>query len=530
MSVDHDSAILLLGLLVAVAAMLAIAPTLRIPYPVLLVLGGLALGFVPGAPNLALPPQLVLLAVLPPLLYSAAFFTSLRELEANLRPISLLAFGLVLATTLAVAAVAHRFVGLSWSAAFVLGAIVAPTDPIAAITIARRLGAPRRIVTIVEGESLINDGTALVLYKFAVAAVATGSFSLWRAGLSFIINVVGGVAVGLAVGYVVRQVRRRLDDPPVEITISLLTGYFAYLPAELIGVSGVLAAVTVGIYVGWHAPELSSPQQRLQGTAVWEIVVFLLNALLFLLVGLQFPVALSGVAGLPTTTFLRDAASISGAVIVTRLLWIFVIEEMPSLRSHRRREWVPRAAWQERLAVSWMGMRGAVSLAMALALPDATDAGAPFKGRRDLIASLTFAVILATLVLQGLSLPLVLRALGLRGDDDSPEQEERARLHAASAALARLEELLAEGWVPHDAAQRIHDLYASRLDELRSRVDGARSDDLGTPSTIARRLRHELLAAERQAIVELHRSGEIDDEVMRRLLRELDLEEVRLQS
>jgi CPA1 family monovalent cation:H+ antiporter len=530
MSLDHDSALLLLGLLVAVAAMLAIAPALRIPYPVLLVLGGLALGFVPGVPDLALPPQLVLVAVLPPLLYSAAYFTSLRELQANLRPISLLAFGLVLATTLAVAAVAHRFVGLSWSAAFVLGAIVAPTDPIAAITIARRLGAPRRIVTIVEGESLINDGTALVLYKFAVAAVTTGSLSLWHAGLSFIINVIGGVAVGLAVGYVVRQLRRRLDDPPVEITISLLTGYFAYLPAELIGVSGVLAVVTVGIYVGWYAPELSSPQQRLQGTAVWEIVAFLLNALLFLLVGLQFPVALSGVAGIPTTTFLRDAASVSGAVIVTRLLWIIVTEEIPSLRSRRRREWVPSAAWQERLAVSWMGMRGAVSLAMALALPSATDAGTPFKSR-DLIVSLTFAVILATLVLQGLSLPLVLRALGLQGDDDSAEQEERARLHAASAALVRLEELLAEEWVPHDAAERIHDLYASRLDQLRSRAEGARSDDRsGAPATIGRRLRRELLAAERQAIVELHRSGEIDDEVMRRLLRELDLEEVRLQS
>jgi CPA1 family monovalent cation:H+ antiporter len=528
MSIDHDSALLLLGLLVAVAAMLAIAPALRVPYPLLLVLGGLALGFVPGVPELALPPQLVLVAVLPPLLYGAAFFTSLRELQANLRPISLLAVGLVLASALAVAVVAHAFVGLSWSAAFVLGAIVAPTDSIAAITIIRRLGAPRRIITIVEGENLVNDGTALVLYKFAVAAAVSGSFSLWRAGLSFIINVVGGVAVGLAVGYVVRRVRRRLDDPLVEITISLFTGYFAYLPAEIVGVSGVLAAVTVGVYVGWYGPELSSPQQRLQGTAVWEIVIFLLNALLFLLVGLQFPIALSGVAGLPTTTFVRDAALVSGAVIMTRLLWLLVIDAIPSLRLHGTRQCVP-GGWKERAAISWMGIRGAVSLAMALALPDVTSTGAPFEGR-GLIVSLTFAVILATLVLQGLSLPLVLRASGLQGDDDSPEEEARARLHAAGAALARLDELLAEGWVPRDAAERIRDVYGSRLDQLRSRAEGAGSVDPVEPSTVDRRLQRELIDAERQAVVELRRSGEIGDELMRRLLRELDLEEVRLQS
>ena len=238
----------LLALLAAAAALLATAQLVRVPYPIALVLGGLALGFVPGMPHIELAPDLVLVAVLPPLLYGTAFFTSLRELRANARPIGLLAIGLVLMTMLGVAAVAHAAVpDLSWSGAFVLGAIVSPTDPTAATAIAQRLGLPRRLISVIEGESLVNDGTALVAYRFAVAAVVTGSFSLLEASGRFVVNVAGGIAVGLAIGVVIRQVRRRLDNPPVELTISLLSGYFAYLPAQAAGVSGVLAAVTVGI-------------------------------------------------------------------------------------------------------------------------------------------------------------------------------------------------------------------------------------------------------------------------------------------
>ena len=240
-------------LLVAGTALLVLVPRVNIPYPILLVLGGLALGFVPGMPDIELPPELVLIGVLPPLLYGAAFFTSLRDLRANVRPVGLLAVGLVLLTMVAVAVVAHAIVPeLPWSAAFVLGAIVSPTDPIAATAIMRRLGVPRRVVSIVEGESLVNDGTALVAYRFAVVAVVTGTFTLWEAGLSFVLNVAGGVVVGVAVGWIVRQVRRRLEYPPAEVTISLLTGYFAFLPAELIGVSAVIAAVTAG-----HLPRLA---------------------------------------------------------------------------------------------------------------------------------------------------------------------------------------------------------------------------------------------------------------------------------
>ena len=519
---DHD-AVVLLGLLAAVAALLAAAPLLRIPYPILLVVGGLALGFVPGMPALVLPPELVLVVVLPPLLYAAAFFTSLRELRANVAQISLLATGLVLATTLTVGAVAHTLIGLSWPVAFVLGAIVSPTDPVAATSVARRAGVPRRIVSIVEGESLVNDGTALVVYRFAVVAVVTGGFSLSHAGLRFVVSAVGGIAVGLAVGYVVRLVRRRLDDPPVEITIALMTGYFAYLPAEMLDVSGVLAAVTVGVYVGWHAPELSSPQQRLQGLAVFEILVFLLNALLFVLIGLQLPIILDGLGEISGRTLLGYAVGICVAVIATRFAWVFATAYVPSALSRRR------DPWQYSALIGWMGIRGAVSLAAALAIPELTDAGAPFPDR-DLVIFLTFSVILVTLVVQGLSLPVVIRALRLEEDDLAAREEAKARLHAAKAALERLDELVDEDWARPETATRLRGLYGFRRDRFRSRLDGTDDTSLDEQSADYQRLRRELLNAERHAIVELRRTGRIDDAVMHRIQRDLDLEDQRLES
>jgi CPA1 family monovalent cation:H+ antiporter len=279
--------VVLLTVLVGVTALLVVAYHSRVPYPILLVVGGAAIGFLPGVPDVQLEPELVLVIVLPPLLYSAAFFSSLRELRENVKEISLLAIGLVIFTMAGVAIVAHEVVdGMSWEAAFVLGAVVSPTDPVAATAIASRVGAPRRYVTIVEGESLVNDATALVAYKFAVAAVVTGSFSLTEAGGRFVLNAIAGIAIGIAIGYLVAQLRKRLDDAPTEITISLITPYFAYLPAEALGVSAVLAAVTTGIYMGWHSPELITPATRIQSFSVWEILVFVLNAVLFVLVGL----------------------------------------------------------------------------------------------------------------------------------------------------------------------------------------------------------------------------------------------------
>jgi CPA1 family monovalent cation:H+ antiporter len=511
-----------LALILAVAAMLAVAPTLHIPYPILLVLGGLLIGIAPGMPEFELDPELVFFGVLPPLLYGAAFFTSLRDLRAQARPIGLLAIGLVVVTTVGVAAVAHAFVdGLSWPSAFVLGAIVSPTDPLAATSIARRLGIPRKLVTIVEGESLVNDGTGLVAYRVAVAAVVTGSFSAFYTGGLFVVVAAGGIAVGLLVGWIVRQVRRRLDNPPAEITISLMTGYIAFIPAELMGVSAVLAAVTAGVYLGWHTPELTTPQVRLQGVAVWEIVQYLLNALLFVLVGLQLPVVVDALGGLSAATLAAYAAVVSLTVIVLRFAWVFAVLHAP--------KWIARrmSNWRGAVFLSWAGMRGAVSLAAALALPLQTDAGTPFPGR-DLILFLTFSVILVTLVGQGLTLPLVIRVLGIEDDGLDDRQDAKARIHAAEAALARLEELVGEDWVREDTAERVRGAYSFRTSRFRARLDDGDDGAIESRSQDYQRLRRELLDAERAALVELRRAGVIGNDVWLRVGRDLDLEDQRL--
>jgi monovalent cation/hydrogen antiporter len=520
-----EDSLVLLALLAAGAALLAAAQVLRIPYPILLVLGGLALGLIPGMPHVELPPDLVLVGILPPLLYGSAFFTSLRELRANIGQIGLLAVGLVLLTMVAVAVVAHTLVpGLDWPTAFVLGAIVSPTDPTAATAVAERVGLPRRLVGVIEGESLVNDGTALVAYRVAVAAVVAGGFSLAEASGRFLLSVGGGIAVGLAVGYVIRQVRRRLHNPPVEITISLLSGYFAYLPAHALDVSAVLAAVTVGIYMGWHTPELTTAQTRLQGTAVWEIVFFVLNALLFGLVGLQLPAILDGLSGFSTAELLRDAVIVTTAVVAARFVWVFAMAGLATVASAR----TDPARWASATVVAWAGMRGAVSLAAALALPLTTDAGAAFP-HRDLIVFLTFAVILGTLVVQGLTLPLLIRAAGLEEDGSEVKEEAKARIHAAEAALSRLDELIDEEWVRADTADRLRGAYTFRRDRFRSRFDPEDDGAVESRSFDFRRLRRELLDVERRAVLDLRRAGRIDDEVMRRVVRDLDLEEARLE-
>jgi Na+/H+ antiporter len=523
-----SDSLVLAAILVAVALLLIVAQQVRVPYPILLVVGGLGLSFVPGIPEIQLPPDLVLIAVLPPLLYGTAFFTSLRDLRENAGAISLLAVGLVLTTMLVVAAVAHFLIpDLSWHGAFVLGAVVSPTDPTAAAAIAERLGLPRRIVALIEGESLVNDGTALVAYKFAVVAVVTGTFSLADAAGSFVLNVAGGIAIGLGIGFLIRQVRRRLDDPPLEITISLLSGFFAYLPAQAAGVSGVLAAVTVGIYMGWHTPELTSAQTRLQGIAVWEIVFFLLNALLFTLIGLQLPGILDALSGRSTATLIGYAAAVTAAVIAARFLWV-VPGTYLTARFRRRRRPIQDPV-KTAILLGWSGMRGAVSLAAALALPLTTDAGQPFPDRQ-LIIFLTFGVIFGTLVLQGLTLPAVVKTLGLEDEGRAEKEEAKARVYAAEAALARLEELAEEDWVREDTLERLRGLFGFRRERFSSRFDPESDGAIEDRSAAFQRLQRELLEAERNAVFELRRTGRIDDAVMRRVVRDLDLEEARLDA
>jgi len=518
----------LLALLVSGAALLILAGPLRIPYPILLVLGGLLLGFGPGVPKVTMPPEVVLFGILPPLLYVSAYFTGVRELRQNARPISLLALGLVAMTTVGVAIVAHAITDLPWAEAFVLGAVVSPTDPIAATAIGRRLGVPRRLIDIIEGESLVNDGTALVLLRTAIVAAVAGSFSPWAAGGRLVLNIVGGIAVGLAVGYVIRRLRRALDNPPLEVTIAFLTGYFAFLPAAALGVSGVLAAVTAGIYMGWHTPELTTVQTRLMGQGFWEVLTFLLNVLLFGLIGLQLRPILDSLSGHGGWSLVGQAALIALTVIFLRIVWVFPATYVPRWLIPGLRERDPSPPWRYPAFISWNGMRGAVTIAAALLIPLRTHSGLPFPGR-DLIIFFAFAVVLATLVVQGLSLPAVIRALRLEADDGGAESEEAlARVRAAEAALARLEELESEAWVLDDTAERLRGQYRFRIDRFSARIDPDGDGKIEKRSLKYQRLRRELLEAERHAVVEMRNTGEISDEVMRRVERDLDLEVSRL--
>jgi CPA1 family monovalent cation:H+ antiporter len=520
----HDVEFVLVSLLVSVAVLGAAARAVNVPYPIVLVVGGLVLGFIPGLPDIELEPELVLVIFLPPLLYSAAFFANLHDLRVMLRPITLQAVGLVLATMVAVAVVIKALVpDMPWAAAFTLGAIVAPTDPVAATTIMRRMAVPRRIVSVVEGESLINDGTALVAYNTARAVAVGGAFSFWGASGDFVVSAVGGVAIGLAAGWVIVLIRRRIDDIPVEITISLLSGYAGYVPAEALHVSGVLAAVTTGIVLGWKAPYISTASMRLQGYAVWEILTFLLNALLFVLIGLQLPLILEGLSGQPAGELVWWCVAVSLVVIATRLIWnqttTFMIRALDRRESQRLR----RSTWQSRVLVGWCGMRGSVSLAAALAL----EADFPF---RNLILLLTFAVIFTTLVLQGLTLPTMIRVLGVTDDGADANEELIGRRASVDAALVRLDELAAEEWTYDETIERMRKLY-----EYRSRRFAARAgesddgDGIEHRSVKYQKAVRSVLAAQRAELVRLRNAGEISNEVMHRLERELDLEDERLE-
>jgi CPA1 family monovalent cation:H+ antiporter len=525
-----DEIEVVLGLLVAVAILALLAKKLPIPYPILLVLGGLSLALVPGLPPVRLEPDLVFVLFLPPLLYPAAIFTSWRDFRANLRPISLLAVGLVLFTTTAVGFLAHHFIpDFPLAAGFVLGAIISPPDAIAATAIAERLSVPRRIVTILEGESLVNDATALVAFRFAVAAVVTGSFSLAEAGGRFLLVAVGGILIGLVVGFLTAWIQKPIDDPPVEITISLLTPFAAYLPAEQLGVSGVLAVVTTGLYHGWRLPEITTSRTRLQAGPVWEMIEFLLNGFIFLLIGLQLPEVLRHLAGRSIPHLVWYAAVISLAVILVRILWVFPATYLPRLLFKGLRERDPYPDWRHVAIVAWTGMRGVVSLAAALALPLTLANGSPFPGR-DLILFLTFIVILATLVVQGLSLPAIIRWLGIEDDGAAAKEEREARLKANQAALARIGEIARAQARNGEALQRLRVEYEDRLRQLQV----CEPDNGDAPrrlfSSEYEQFSHEALTVERETILQLRNERVINDEVHRRIQRDIDLAEARLRQ
>ncbi len=519
------SAEILVGLLGAVTVLAGAARRIGLPSPIVLVVCGLLVGLLPGLPAVDLDPDLIFFIFLPPLIYGAGFNSSPRDLRAQARRIGVLATGLVAASTVAVAVAVKLLVpGFGWPEGFVLGAILAPTDPVAAVAIMQRLRVNPQLSAVVEGESLVNDGTGLVLYRLAVAATVSGTFSLLDGAWQLVATGVGGVAIGLAVGWLIGAVRGRIDDAPIEITLSLFTPYAAYIVAEAIGASGILAAVTVGLFLGARSDGFFSATARIEAQGFWNALIFILESTLFLLMGLQFRDVAQGIEGLDAGRVTLTVAVTLAVVLGLRVAWMFSVG--PLLRRlipGESPEEPPDLGPGARLVAGWSGMRGAVSLAAALAIPADIDAGGGFP-QRELIIFTVFCVIVLGLLVQGLTLPALIRATGLGRDEaDDVADEARARAAAAEAALARLDEMADDD----RATAQLRELYEARLGHARAPLD-ERGDGDREHVEAFERLREELLRSERAALHDLHARGEISEDALRTVERDLDLQEARL--
>ncbi len=484
----------------------------------------------PGVPDLVLDPDVVFLVFIPPLVHAAAWQTSPRTLRDFARPIGQLAILLVLLTIGAVALVAHTLIdGMSWQAAFVLGAIVAPTDPVSATAIFRRLGVPPHVTALLEGESLLNDATALVAYRIAVAAIVVESYSLLDAGVDLVLVSAGGVVIGLAFAWVIAEAHKRLEDTMVQIAVTLITPYAAFIAAEQAHTSGIIAAVVSGLYLSWKSPEFFAPTARIQAWGFWEVTVFLLEAVLFILIGLQFPTVVDQLDGNTTGELVLYAASVAVTVIAVRFLFLFTVAEIDeryedTVRGRKR----PKVTRAERVVGAWSGMRGAVSLAAALAIPITTDAGAPFP-QRELILFLTLTTIGVTLLVQGLTLPALIRRLKVEDVRTGEARRAQARFDTVQAALAHVSQLSFENGMSPGVIERARGMYTSRARQLagecRIGVEVEENDDAAWAN-----LRRELLAVERQELLRLRDEGRIPNRVLLEVQRDLDLEESRLES
>ena len=521
---------ILVVLLVVIAGVALVAERLKLPPAILLVLAGVMLALFPGLPNVRLAPEFVLLFVLPPIIYSSAVAMSWREFRFNLRPISLLAVGCVLFTTAAAAAVTHWLLGFSWSLGFLLGAIVSPPDAVAPLSIARRMKLPRRLVVILEGEGLANDASALILYRFAIAAVSFSVFSWSQAAGMFAAIIGGEILWGIGVGWLMLRLRRWVHDTRIEITLSVLTPFVAYWPPEYLGGSGVLATVTAGLYISWNGLRLIGAATRLQGIFFWDFLIYLTEGFVFLITGLQARTLIAGIRGDSLSDLAASAAVVCAVVIMARFVWMFPATYLPRwlMPSIARKD--PAPPWQWPFALAFTGIRGSVSLAAALAIPLTTESGASFP-ERDRILFLTFSVILVTLVGQGLLLPAVIRALGLANTGRRERHADRveefaARRLAIEAARGRLDELAAERELPEDLLRPLRQRHHDRLKNVEHRSDGDESHKRAVEQHDE--IEFLLIEAERQRINDLYRAGKLKDEARRRIERELDLREALL--
>ncbi len=515
-------------LLAVLAGTALLARRINVAPAILLLLTGIVLAFVPGVPSLELPPELVLLVVLPPLIYSASVAMSWREFRSNLRPIILLSVGCVIFTACAVAAATHYLIGLPWNVGFLLGAIVAPPDVVAPLAIARKLGMPRRILVVLEGEGLANDATALILYRFAVVAISTGMFSLPKAAATFGAIVAGEILFGAAVGWLSLRARHRARDPQIEITLSLITPYVAYWVPEHFGGSGVISTVACGLYMSWNGPLLISSATRLQGIFFWDLVIYLIEGLLFLLTGFQMRSLWEKSKAFPLQDILFSTALVAVIVIVARFAWVYPATYLPRLFSKRLRARDPVPSWRTVFVIAFTGVRGAVSLAAALALPFALPGGEGFP-YRDLIVFVSFGVIFITLVGLGLGLPPVVRWLGVAqaGRDEyiaEHESEIAARRQALDAALKSLDAITDDRELSDEVVKLLRARHEIRANQLPDSLD----PDAHDVSAAGTELTRELISTERKFIHALLRDGGITDEIRRRIERDLDLEEASL--
>ncbi len=501
----------------------------KFPFPIVLVLCGIVISIIPGLPVIALSPDVVFLIFLPPLLYHAAWNTSWHDFRKAIRPISLAAIGLVFFTTIAVAGVAHELIGISWPLSFLIGAIVSPPDAVAATSITKGLGLHPRIITILEGESLVNDASGLVAYKYALTAITAGNFIMWEASSNFFLMIVAGIAIGLGLGYIMYLVHKKfVCDPIVETTLTLLTPFASYLLAEHFHFSGVLAVVTTGLYLSFRSGQIFTHQSRVMAVSVWDVVVYILNGLVFILIGLQLRQIMNGIDGYSTGELLLWGGVVSLVVIVVRFIWVIPAAMLPRVLSKKVRDTEPFDA-RNLVVFGWAGMRGVVSMAAALALPLVMPDGSPFP-HRSLIIFLTFCVIVSTLVLLGLTLPFVIKKMKLLPYSVYAEEYEVRNL-LVSQTIAHIEENLS--LLQDELLHNIKSKYEVKFNRLQKTE--LPSNFFGKGETLPvnifnefTQLQIDLIDIERQKIEQLHRKGGTSEEVLRKIERELDLEETRL--
>lgn len=524
--------LVLITFFVAVVFLTVVARRLHIPYPIAFVIGGIALAFSRHLPRPHIEPDLILLLILPPLLYSAAWTTDVVDLRRNIRPITLLAIGLVIFTTVAVAAFAHYLAGFSWPLAFTLGAIVSPPDAVAAEAIFEEIAIPRRVAAVITGECLFNDATALVLYRFALAAAVTGAFSLAKASVSFVIVAAGGIAIGIVTAFAMEAVMRYIskqgfNDPMIASVIFLAAPFISYIPAEALHVSGVLAAVCAGLITSRRSSYFIDSESRLLASSVWKLLTFILNAFAFLLIGLELPEILRELVP-HVRDYILYGIALAAVVIIVRMLWVFPAAWIPRWLSPRLRQTDPSPNVATLFVLSWSGMRGIVSLAAALALPYSLGA-APFP-ERGVAIFFTFCVVFVTLVLQGLTLKPLIERLGVTETSKSAKRESLLRVRALEAGLERLREFEEKhrGALEAEIAGRLMEEYQERIDVLRGHAAPDEATDYARAGELDRKLQKEALEAERRTIMTMRKEGEIPDNIFRSIEYDLDLAALRL--